>query len=378
MGDQLMHVAIDLFPLTGGDAGLERYARQLIHSVATRGTENRYTLLMNRKTPGSLSPDTSNVSIRRLSTPRTAPFVWNQLYLPAQLSTGEFDLIHSPVSPPVFLTPRTPYVVTVHDLTFKFYPETMTRFARTYWSVCTRYGIGGADAIITVSESTKRDLVTEYDMPSERVTAVSLAIDEGLDRSVTDDECRDVLSQYAVEEPYLLYVGTIEPRKNLERLVRAFDQVKSETGCDHRLVIVGKKGWLFDDVFAVVRDRGLEDSVVFTGFVPDENLPAFYDGADGFVFPSLYEGFGLPPLEAMAYGTPVVVSDSSSLPEVVGDAGLLVNPKAVDSIADGIAQLITDPDLRADLGDRAERRARTFSLDRLAERTLEVYRETGL
>jgi glycosyltransferase involved in cell wall biosynthesis len=333
---------------------------------------------MNRDTPENLGPDTSNVSIRRLPTPRTAPFVWNQLYLPAQLSTGGFDLVHSPVSPPVLLTPRTPYVVTIHDLTFEFYPETMTRFARAYWSACTRYGIGSVDAIITVSESTKRDLVAKYDVLSERVTAVPLAIDESLDRSVTDDERRDVLSQYAVKEPYLLYVGTIEPRKNLERLVRAFDRAKSKTGCDHRLVIVGKKGWLFDDVFAVVRDRGLEDTVAFTGFVPDEHLPAFYDAADGFVFPSLYEGFGLPPLEAMTYGTPVVASDSSSLPEVVGDAGVLVDPEAVDSIADGIAQLVTDPDLRADLGDRAERRARTFSRDRLADRTLEVYRETGL
>ena len=373
-----MHVAIDLLPLTGGNAGLERYARQLVHAVATRGSEHKYTLLMNQQTPDSLHPEVSNVSIRRLSPPRTAPFVWNQLYLPTQLLTGEFDLVHSPVSPPVFVTPRTPYVVTVHDLTFEFYPETMTWFARSYWSLCTRHGLGNADTIITVSESTKRDFVAEYGVSTERVTAVPLAIGEGLNRSVTDDERRAVLAQYAVQEPYLLYVGTIEPRKNLKRLIKAFDRARTETGCDHQLVIVGKKGWLFDDVFAVVRDRGLEDEIVFTGFVPDDHLPAFYDAADGFVFPSLYEGFGLPPLEAMAYGAPVVVSNSSSLPEVVGDAGLLVDPESVDSIADGIAQLVTDPELRAELGARGVRRAQTFSLDRLADRTLGVYRETGL
>lgn len=373
-----MHIAIDLIPLTGGNAGLERYARQLIHAVATRGSENRYTLLMNQQTPDNLCPDVSNVSVRRLSTPRTAPFIWNQLYLPTQLLTGEFDLVHSPVSPPVFVTPRTPYIVTVHDLTFEFYPETMTRFARSYWSIFTRHRISSADAIITVSESTKRDLVAEYGVSSERVTAVPLAIDEEINRSVTDDERHTVLSQYTIEKPYLLYVGTLEPRKNIVRLIKAFDQVKTDTGCDHRLVIVGKKGWLFDDIFAVVRDRDLENEVVFTGFVPDEHLPAFYDAADGFVFPSLYEGFGLPPLEAMAHGTPVIIGDSSSLPEVVGNAGLLVDPENIESIADGIARLVTDAELRVNLGRRAARRAQTFSLDRLADRTLDVYHETGL
>jgi glycosyltransferase involved in cell wall biosynthesis len=268
--------------------------------------------------------------------------------------------------------------VTVHDLTFEFYPETMTRFARQYWSTCSRYGLKNANAIITVSESTKRDLVAEYGVDRERVTAVPLALDDSLDRSVTPTEHRTVRSQYDIDGPYLLYVGTIEPRKNIARLIKAFDRTKDETGCDHQLVIVGKKGWLFDDVFQVVRNRGLETEVLFTGFVPDEHLPALYDAATGFVFPSLYEGFGLPPLEAMSYGTPVIVGNSSSLPEVVGDAGILVDPENVESISHGITRLLTDTELRAELEEKATRRAVEFSLARLAERTLEVYRRTGV
>jgi glycosyltransferase involved in cell wall biosynthesis len=252
----------------------------------------------------------------------------------------------------------------------------MTWFSRFYWSTFTRYGLKNVDSIITVSENTKQDVVDRYGVNDQKVTAIPLAIDDELSRSVSPDETREVLSRYSVEEPYLLYVGTIEPRKNIPRLIRAFDRAKIRYGFDHKLVIVGKKGWLFDDVFDIVQELGISDQVVFTGFVPDEDLPGLYGSADGFVFPSLYEGFGLPPLEAMSYGTPVIVANSSSLPEVVGDAGLLIDPKNVDDIADKIGRLATNENLRGELERKGMKRARTFSLDRLAKKTLEVYHET--
>jgi glycosyltransferase involved in cell wall biosynthesis len=245
-----------------------------------------------------------------------------------------------------------------------------------------RHGLLGADRIISVSQATKRDLVHLMGAPADRNEIVPNAISEQFMACDAESACRETLERYQVDYPFLLYAGNIQPQKNLKRLVEAFAVVQGELEqhpvySNLRLIIIG------DDVAAhpdlrrtVIRSR-MQQRVRFLGFVPTDTLRIFYRSAAAFVFPSLYEGFGLPPLEAMAQGTPVVTSNVSSLPEVVGDAAVLVNPEKIFDIARGLREVLTNEGLRATLCARGRARVQCFSWDRTADRVLEIYREVA-
>jgi len=266
--------------------------------------------------------------------------------------------------------------MTIYDLTFMLLPGFHTRETQSFSKAIRRY-VERSDCIIAISEQTKRDIVEHLGIPADRIRVTLLAADERY--RVIDDRgvIEPVLTKYGIASEYILYAGTLEPRKNVPALVRAFHALKRERHIPHRLVLAGKKGWLYDEIFAEVSTLGLDADVIFTGYVPDEDLPLLYNGASLFVYPSLYEGFGLPPLEAMACGCPVITSDISSLPEVVGDAGVMINPRSCDDLAGAIARVLEDSNLAGIMRAKGLARAATFSWDRCARETVAIYRDVS-
>ena len=266
----------------------------------------------------------------------------------------------------------TPTVLTVHDLIFRRYPAHHKRLNRWYLNATMPLFCRRAGHIIAVSEQSKRDVIEAYSIPPDKITVIYEAADPRFCPQPVD-VLGDVRARYGLPDRYLLFVGTIEPRKNLGRVLAAFEELHAE-GLTEALVIVGKRGWLYDDFFARLEQSPAKQSVIFPGFVPDVDLPAVYAGAQAFAFPSEFEGFGLPVLEAMACGTPVVCSNTSSLPEVAGDAAFLVDPLDVGALTDGLAHVLQDETLREQMRDRGIAQSARFSWTRAAEETLAVYR----
>lgn len=266
----------------------------------------------------------------------------------------------------------SPTVLTVHDLIFRRLPEHHKRLNRWYLNATLPLYCRRATHIIAVSEATRQDLIAAYAVPPEKITVILEAADPQF-RPQPPARVAAVRARYALPERYLLFVSTIEPRKNLVRLLHAWEPLY-RAGEAPPLVIVGKRGWLADAFYAALETSPAREGVIFTGYVADGDLPALYTAATVFVFPSLYEGFGLPPLEALACGAPVLCSATSSLPEVVGDAALMIDPTDVEAIREGLRHLLADGALRADLRERGLRRAAGFSWERAARETLALYR----
>jgi glycosyltransferase involved in cell wall biosynthesis len=264
-----------------------------------------------------------------------------------------------------------PTVLTVHDLIFRHFPAHHKRLNRWYLNLTLPLYCRRADHIIAVSECTRRDLAATYRLPPDKITVV--------DEAAAPYFCPQppqvvdaVRARYDLPDRYLIFVSTIEPRKNLSRLLAAFETLRAD-GLSDGLVIVGRRGWLYDDFFACLERSPARDAVIFPGYVPDADLPPLYAGAQACVFPSLYEGFGLPVLEAMACGTPVATSSTSSIPEVGGDAALYFDPASVDDIAETARRILRDPALQGDMRARGLTQAAQFSWERAARETRAVY-----
>jgi glycosyltransferase involved in cell wall biosynthesis len=289
-------------------------------------------------------------------------------------------------------------VVTIHDLGYLYHPRAHRPLDRLYLDLSTRYNAKASSLVIADSKATKLDLIRCYNVNPKKVIVVYPGYDDAIFRPVEDKATIEaVKARYGIRDDYILFVGTLHPRKNLGRLIEAFSlffptsigsQAKSilsgmkltsgeNFSSPLSLVIAGKKGWLYEGVFHRVKELELEERVIFTGFVAEDDLPALLSGARLFVFPSLYEGFGFPVLEAMACGVPVVCSDASSLPEVVGDAALKVNPLDVEGLKDAMERVLCDEELRAEMVKRGLERARNFSWERCAEETLAVLERAG-
>lgn len=295
---------------------------------------------------------------------------WQQFELPRRAKAAGCEILHvTGFDAPCFKP--CPVVLTVHDLIGMLFPQRFPPVSRFYWSTWLPYSTRWADAIIADSECTRRDLQRLIGIPSEQVAVIPLGVDERYHSTITIDEKARIRKQYQLPEQFILYIGTLEPRKGLDILVSAFLQLASNLS--HDLVIVGKKGWFTDPIFGQVRDLELESRIHFTGYVADEDLPGLYATASVFAFPSRYEGFGLPPLEAMACGTPVVCSNTSSLPEVTGDASISVSPDNPTKLANALQQVLISTELQADLRERGLKQARRFTWDETAKQTLEVY-----
>ena len=347
--------------------GIARYTVQLARALGQLATQHDLVAIRSKQPrvdpPAIPFPETLSV--------RTPPHHRLERYtLPWELRRTRLTVLHSPD----FIAPKGRWrkVITVHDLAYLRMPWLLTAQSRRYYGRI-RQAVAEADAVIAVSEATARDLGDLVKAPSEKVHVIYEAADPTLTPMPRDEAQVLVEERYGVSGPFVLFVGTIEPRKNLLSLVQAVALLRRELPI--RLVAVGAPGWLSQPEFATLRDQAARDGVAFLGAVPPSDLRPLYCAAEALALPSLYEGFGLPPLEAMACGTPVVVSNAGSLPEIVGDAGVLVRAEDPHDIANALAWVIGNAPYRRTLAERGLARAATFSWERAARETLAVYEQ---
>jgi glycosyltransferase involved in cell wall biosynthesis len=304
---------------------------------------------------------------------RALAVLWHRLQLPlwVELVTGSVDIFHSPdfVLPPVR---RARTMLTVHDLSFMRYPECADAHLRAYLNKVVPRSVRRADLVLADSQHTKDDLAELLDVDADRIEVIYPGVEERF-RPIGDKATlEEVRKRYSLPPRFVLGLGTLQPRKNFTRLIEAYSLLITHYPF-LQLVIVGGKGWLYEEIFAAVEELGLEEKVIFAGFVADGDLPALYNLADLFVFPSLYEGFGLPPLEAMACGTPVITSNASSLPEVVGEAGLMVEATDVKALAEAMKRVLEDDVLREGMIAKGLEQARQFTWQKAAAKLLNLY-----
>lgn len=267
-------------------------------------------------------------------------------------------------------------VTFIYDMAYKSRPETVALKTRNWLERGMPKYCKRADRIVTISEFSRQEIHHCMNVPLDRIKIVYCGVDtEKFHNRCSAQDIAAVKEKFGITRDYLLYLGTLEPRKNIESIIEAYSLLKKEKNIPHQLVIAGKKGWLYDSIFALVKQHGLEEDVIFTGYVTDEDARLLLNGAMVFVFPSHYEGFGIPPLEAMACGTPVVTSDTSSLPEVIGDAGIMVKPKDIRGLADGILSILQDENLRARYIEAGYRQVAKFTWENAARQLVEVYKE---
>ena len=355
--------------------GTETYSLHLIRALLRIGSAHRFRLYTNAAPADGLFGDAgeSRYEVRTMPFPR----LWTHARLSAEMLARPPDVLFVPAHVLPLIHPRRS-VVTVHDLGYLAYPEAHTPADRRYLAGSTRWNAREATAVLADSAATKADLVRACGIDGRKVHVVYLGRDETLAPVRDAARLAAVRERYGIAGRYLLYLGTLQPRKNLARALDAFSRIAGEgAAAGVQLVLAGKRGWLYDDLFAQVGRLGLAERVLFPGYIPDEDLPALLSGALAFVFPSLYEGFGIPVLEAGACGVPVITSNTSSLPEVAGDAALLVDPHDVDAIAAAMLRLVEDDALRAELARRGQENVKRFSWEKCARETLAVLEEAG-
>lgn len=348
--------------------GTENYSLYVTRELLRLAPSHRFRLYFNAPPPPDLFPSDARVQHRVMPFPR----LWTHLRLSMEMLARAPDVLFVPAHVLPLVHPRA--VATIHDLGYRHYPETHGWRARLYLEWGTRFNAATSRLIVTDSNWSREDIVRTYGVPHEKVRVAYPGLRPGLGPVRDATRVDETLARYGVPRPYLLYVGTLQPRKNLTRLIEAFAALSEP----HALVLAGKKGWLYDDILSRARELGIERRVVFTGYVPDDDLPALLTAADLFVFPSLYEGFGFPVLEAMACETPVVSSNASSLPEVTGDAALLVPPEDTGALAAAMRQVLSDAALRQALVQRGREQAAEFTWERCASEVLRALEEAAV
>jgi glycosyltransferase involved in cell wall biosynthesis len=368
----MMRIAYDATAIPRLMAGAAVYTYELARALAAVDRENEYVIFARGPHFDDLPAMRPGLRVVKVRAPsRPLRLLWEQSVLPMRLRRLRIDVLHSPHHTTPLVSCGCRRVVTIHDLTFLLLPERYPPTRRLYFQVMTRLSARVADAVIVPSEAVREDVVRLLRVPPERLFVVPEAAGPAFhpQDAVAIEAVR---SRYGLEGPFLLSVGSLEPGKNRERLLQAFARLR-DRGLKHSLVVAGQQAWRYEGEAPLARRLGLAESVRFLGHVPRADLPALYSAADALVFPSLYEGFGLPALEALACGTPVVVSNVSALPEVVDDAALQVSPLDVEALADAMERLLRDDRLRADLRERGLQRAAQFSWEKAARQTAEVY-----
>src|SRR3954470_8493256 len=367
-----LRIAIDARKIR--DYGIGTYLRNLLRHLSRLDSTTEYVVLCGAGDCGTLEELGRNFR----AVPETAkPYsISEQLRIPLDLRREKIDLFHAPhyVLPP--LTPCKA-VVTIHDCIHLRFPQYLpNRLGYAYARSSMWMATHRANRILTVSEASKRDILRYFRIPDVKIDVIYNAIDERLGETPTAEEIERVRERYQLNAPYVLYAGNIKPHKNLERLIEAFHILRQDGDLGHvKLLIIGDEISKYATLRRAVHKYKLHKHVRFFGFVPDKTLAVLYRLARVFVFPSLYEGLGLPPLEAMASGTPVITSDVSSLPEVVGDAALLIDPLNPAAISDAMRRVLMDSELHAELRQKGLRRVREFSWERSVRRVREIYEE---
>ena len=376
-----MHIGIDAHAIGARQGGNETYIRNLIKSLAEIDGENRYTLYLAnadaaREWRSGFIKQFPNFNVRLLPPP--TPLVRVPIALAFELRLRPVDVLHVQYTAPPFCP--VPVIATIHDLAFEHLPETFTRRGSFQLKLTVRKTARKAARIATVSEFSRQDLIRTYRLPPEKVVVTYNGVETHFSpQAHSHNELEEIRRRFGVERNFILAVGSLQPRKNLVRLVRVYAKLRAEENSfNHQLVIVGRKLWLSDEIFDEVKKQSWAKDVILTGYVADDDLPLLYRSATAFVYPSLFEGFGLPPLEAMACGTPVVTSNNSSLPEVVGDAALLIDPYDERDLGEALLKIVNDDQFRLRLREQGIARAKKFTWRAAAEKTLQIYRESNI
>lgn len=356
----------------GNLSGTGIYATRLASRLASQAGDGEVAVVWPESLPlPPLHVGAGDTFLRRpASTPRTR-ILYEQWGIRKDLRRLGIDIVHYPASVGSFFSTR-PMVVTVHDLTFLHNPSWYRYERAHYYRMAVAFSAPRATRIIAVSQATANEVTSLLRIPPERIDVIHNGVDERY-RPCNQDQIAAASAKYQLPKRYFLFVGTIEPRKNVARLVRAWSQIAGNVEED--LVIAGRDGWKVGPIYQEVARSKYQDRIIFPGFIEDEHLPAVISGATALAYPSLYEGFGLPVLEAMACCVPVLTSNVSSLPEVAGDAALLVDPTDVDALVHGLRRLAAEQELRDDLTKKGLERAKQFSWTRAATETLACYRK---
>lgn len=354
--------------------GTENYSLYLIRALAAQGERHRFRLYFNEPPAEGLLARDERIEWRIMPFPR----LWTHARLSYEMICQPPDVLFVPAHVLPIVHPRRS-VVTIHDVGYLRYPQMHPRASRLYLDWSTRWNVRAAAHLVADSEATREDLIRFYRADPAKITVAYPAGTPGL--APVEDEARlaEVRARYGTGEAYFLYVGTLQPRKNLGALLEAYARLlaRGQLPKEVRLVLAGRPGWLCEGILARAHQADLAGQVILPGYVATEDLAALLSGALAFVFPSWYEGFGLPVLEAMICGAPVIASNTSSLPEVVGDAALLINPAEVEDLAQAMVRLYDDEALRKDLSRRGRERARAFSWEACAARVLTVLEAVG-
>lgn len=360
-----MRIAIDARLTYYSQAGISQYVQRLVRELPLIEPDIRWSFIQSARDERTLDPE------RRINAWTPCHHRLERWALGVELLPHRVDLLHAPdFIPPAFGAGRM--VITVHDLNFIHFPHFLTPDSLHYYAGQIDWAIRRADHIVADSHQTRQDLLALLDAPPDKVTTVHLAADEHF-RPL--DEPGAAPARYGLSSGYLLFVGTLEPRKNVPALLRAYRQLVDDRVTDRPLVLVGRPGWLADEIYATLETLDLSDRVHILEDVYDtESLVELYNGAAVLTIPSFYEGFGLPALEAMACGVPVVAAARGSLPEILGGAGLLIDPEEPDDLAEALKRVLTDEGLRSDLATRGLARASEFTWTETARQTLAVYR----
>ena len=366
-----MRIGIDLHTLTDFMQGSRTYVYNLTRSLVEIDRENEYYLYFPRNLimKGEAGFQQENVQYRVISPSKRS--IRLTISFPVKLAMHRVDLFLCQYMGPLFA--RCPYIVTIHDIIHERYPEFYPRNLRILMKLFYPLSARRAERIFTGSEYSKKEIKDIFKIPEERIIVIPYAASKDF-RVIEDlDKIAEIKDRYGIKRKYILFVGRLEPRKNIKGLIKAYSLLKNRYNISQQLVIVGMRDALFSDVDIFL--NGMEPDIIFTGGVAQEDLPYLYNGADLFAYPSFAEGFGLPVLEAMACGVPTVTSRTSSLPEVVGDAGVMINPWDKEDIAYGIHKVLSEPALHRIMKERGLERSRLFTWRATAERVLQVYRE---
>jgi len=373
-----MKIAIDLTIIPDQKTGVGQYAKRLIEAMSAFDKKNQYLIFVKKNQVSDFDPKKENFRIFPCSAWlrfKILRILWEQFILPVRLEHEKTDILHSlHYTTPLFGNFRR--LVTFHDMTFFLFPEKHTLAKKVYFKFFIPRSAAISDRLIAVSQNTKNDIQKIIGIPFDKIDVVYETANPIFSFKKDDLTAQAIKTRYGIKNKFILSVGTLEPRKNIAGLINAYHDLVLHKGIDCQLVIVGKKGWLYQDMFQAVKDMGLQKNIVFTDYVPDEDLVVLYNAAEIFVYPSLYEGFGIPPLEALTCGVPTITSNISSMPEVVGDGAVLIDPADSAELSRAIYELLVNEKFRAEIIKKGLMRSKIFCNEKLAQDMTAVYLRT--
>jgi glycosyltransferase involved in cell wall biosynthesis len=369
-----MRILVDFTQIPVNKVGVGVYAYNTFRTLIKSNLNHEYFILIQDDDPDFISFENDGTTILKVKSGLfrifTLRILLEQFYIPFLCIKNKIDILHSlHYSIPLFIW-KTKRVVTFHDLTFYLYPEYHTKIKVLYFRLFIYLSTIFSDIVISVSKSTANDLLTKFPKSKTKVRVIPLAVSDNAEFKTFNTE--DVFNKYNINKKYILYVGTLEPRKNICSLLQAYKILLNKND-EYLLVIAGRKGWFYESIFLKAKGLEIEDKVIFTGFISEIVKEILLSNCSIFVYPSFYEGFGLPVLEAMSKGIPTITSNISSMPEVVGDSAILIDPYNVNQLSDEMINLLNNENLRKELSIKSKLRASTYSWDQTARLTLEAY-----